>query len=321
MPAPLNPDEVQALMSAIQQGQVAAEAAAPKGPVTRWDLANQDRIIRGQMPTLDAINDQVASRLGVGWSGRTRLEVRAATAPASLLKFADASALLAPPAVLCLMTLGPSHGSGLLVIEAGLAEALLVAALGDRKIRPIQPSDGLRELTAVEQNVLRRLLNVLTAALAEAWEPVVPFKPEVLRFEPDPRLASIIGPTEVTIVSAFELSGAMSGRLQLLIPFTAVEPAKARLSAPPRLRPGGDERFSRTLAKELEQVSVEIRGVLGRATLTLSRLLALDVGEVVLLGSDEASELPIQVQRVDKLTGQPCISGGSHALVVSHPLA
>ena len=99
MPATLTPEEIKALMSAIQDGRVDTETArAPRAQAVPYDLTSQDRIIRGQMPTLDAINEQIASMLGIGLAGRTRVGVRVTSSPATLLKFADLVPLLAPPA-------------------------------------------------------------------------------------------------------------------------------------------------------------------------------------------------------------------------------
>jgi len=240
MPATLTPDELKALMGAIQEGRVSTEPSrAARSQCVPYDLTSQDRIIRGQMPTLDAINEQVASMLGIGLAGRTRVALRVTSSPATLLKFADLVPLLAPPASVCVLSLGGSHGFALAVLEPGLSEALLAAALGDRRVRATEgASESASDLTSVEQLVLRRLLVILTEAVALAWAPVLPFQPEVLRFELDPRMATIAPPSDVGIVSGFELKGGIDGRLQLVIPYAAVESAKQRLSSPRRPRSG-----------------------------------------------------------------------------------
>ncbi|HET9597386.1 MAG TPA: FliM/FliN family flagellar motor switch protein [Anaeromyxobacteraceae bacterium] len=323
MPATLSPEEVKALMSAIQDGKVAAEGGGRgvRGPVANYDLTSQDRIIRGQMPTLDAINEAIAQNLAIGLTGRTRLGLKVVSAAATLLKFADLTPLLAPPAAVCVLGLGGGYGYGLAVLEPGLGEQLLGAALGDRRARqPDAIQENRREFTAVEQGVLKRLLGVLTDAIAQAWDPVMPFRPEPLRFELDPRMASIAPPSEVGIVSAFEISGAMDGRLQLVIPYAAVEPAKARLSQPRRLAQRGDDRISRMMAREIEQVKVDVRGVLGHTRITLAKLLELQPGEVLLLDRDEDAPLPVVVQGRDKFLGMPSVAGGAMAVKIEHIL-
>jgi flagellar motor switch protein FliM len=315
--ATLTPEEVRALMSAVQEGRVPQEDATTRGEVAGYDLTSQDRIIRGQMPTLDAINEQVASMLGIGLAGRTRLTLRVTSSPASLLKFADLIPMLAPPASVCVLGLGAAHGFALAVLEPGLAEALLAAALGDRRARPADAlPEGRREFTAVEQLVLRRLLGILTEAMATSWGPVVPIQPEVLRFELDPRMATIAPPSDVGIVSAFELKGGIEGRLQLVIPYAAVEPAKARLASPRRLSQRADERFAEALAREVEQVAVQVKGVFGRTSIPFARFLELKEGDVLILDSNEIGTLPILIEGREKLRGTPSVAGGSMALVV-----
>ncbi len=323
MPATLTPEEIKALMSAIQDGRVTTESQPGGGgaSIVPYDLTSQDRIIRGQMPTLDAINEQVASMLGIGLAGRTRVALRVSSSPATLLKFADLVPLLAPPASVCVLGLGASYGFALAVLEAGLAEALLAAALGDRRLRQQDgTSESRRDLTSVEQLVLRRLLLILTEGMSQAWAPVIPFQPEVLRFELDPRMATIAPPTDVGIVSGFELKGGIEGRLQLVIPYAAVESAKQKLSAPRRLSQRADERFADALAREVEQVTVEIRGIFGRTSIPFARLLDLEAGHVLMLDTDEGKPVPIVIQGREKLTGTPTLAGGSLALVVEQTL-
>jgi flagellar motor switch protein FliM len=66
----------------------------------------------------------------------------------------------------------------------------------------------------------------------------------------------IANPTDVTILCSFEITGAIDGKLQLAIPYAAVESAKKMLTSPPRLGGQRDVRFSAQLAQELESVHV-----------------------------------------------------------------
>ncbi len=321
--ATLNQDEVSALMDAIKDGRVDSQPEAPtRSSVVPYDLTSHDRIIRGQMPTLDAINEQVSSMLATGLAGRTRLNLKVTSAPATLMKFADFNSLIAPPTTVAVLSLGHSHGLALVVLEPGLGEALLSAALGDRKARAVDvPSDQRRELTSVERLVLKRLLQILTDAMTRAWAGVLPFSPEVVRIEADPRLAVIAPPNEAAIVSSFDITGAINGRLQVTIPFAAVEPAKKLLSDPPRVHSGGDVRFTDALCNQLDQVKVELCAQLGRTVVPLSRLLALEVGDVLTLDTEEGQPIPIFVEGRQKFVGMPRANGGSHAVVLQQGLA
>jgi flagellar motor switch protein FliM len=105
-----------------------------------------------------------------------------------------------------------------------------------------------------------------------------------------------------------------------VLPYAAIEPVRARLISPPRVSGASAGRFSEALAREVSQVEVQIRGVLGRAHAKLSSLMDLKVGDVLVLDAEEGAPLPIYVQGVPKLVGIPKVSGGSMALVVEGPL-
>ncbi len=319
--ATLNPDEINALMSAIQDGRVSAEAPKHRDTAVTYDLTSQDRVIRGQMPTLDAINEQIASIFAMGIAGRTRLTVKLNSGPASLLRFADFNSMLAPPATVCVMDLGKGGAQALLVMEPGLADAMIAAALGDKKGRGDEPvaaisHDARRELTVVERNVLRRLLSMFTEAMATAWAPVLPFKPEVSRFESDPRLAVIAPVNETAVLCPFELDGAIRGLIQLALPYTAIEPAKKALMSPPKSSAPSDSRFAARLVEEVYCVKVEMRALLGTTRMKVRELMELEVGDTLTLGTSEGASLPLFIQGRAKFTGKPKVSCGAIALEI-----
>jgi flagellar motor switch protein FliM len=196
---------------------------------------------------------------------------------------------------------------------------MIAAALGDKRARSddsqAQP-EPRRELTNVERKVLGRLLALFTEAMTLAWAPVLPFKPEIARFEADPRLAVIAPVNEAAVLCSFEIDGAIKGLVQLAMPYTAIEPARKALMSPPKLNATSDSRFAHRLEEELSQTEVELRVLLGKSTLTLQKLLELEVGETITLGTSEGVSLPIFVQGRAKFTGQPRVVGGAIALEI-----
>lgn len=315
----LNPDEINALMSAIQDGRVSPEPSKGRGAAVPYDLTSQDRVIRGQMPTLDAINEQIASAFAMGLAGRTRLSVRVTCGPASLLKFGDFNSLLAPPTTVGVMSLGKAGSQALLVLEPGLADAMIAAALGDKRGRGDEappPPEARRELTNVERKVLTRLLAIFTDGMAAAWGPVLPFKPEIARFESDPRLAAIAPVNEAAVLCSFEIDGAIKGLVQLAMPYTAIEPAKKALMSPPKLHHTADSRFVHRLEEELCATQVELRALLGKTRVSLRKLLDLEEGAVLTLGTSEGVSLPVFVQGRAKFTGQPKVVGGAMCIEI-----
>ncbi len=323
MTSRLDQSEVDALMQAISEGRVPPEPGTQAGAaVIGYDLTSQDRIIRGQMPTLDSIDDRVASLFGGSLAARTRMDIRVVSTPATLLKFSDVAALMSPPSTVGLMTLGPGHGLAVVVIESGLAKSLVAGALGDRKARYDGSAEaiGKVDLTNVERLVLRHLLTMLCDAMAQAWTDVLVLKPDIVRFESDPRMVMVASPSDLAILVNFEMSGAATGRLQIAIPYATVEPVKKMLSSPIRASGSVDMRFSAALARELEHVTVEVRAEIGKTKLSFSRLLELKVGDLITLDGSESAPLPIYVEGRRKLSGVPRVMGGSMAVVIEQDI-
>ena len=326
MASPLDPQELEALMQAIQEGRVGpdqgASGEAEGSSVVQYDLTSQDRIIRGQMPTLDSINERIASTFAKALGGRLRIELRVASAPAILMKFAEVTGTVADQTVTGVLSLGAGHGLALLVIEGSLTRGLLGAALGDRStVATAGGADQRNELTNVEKLVLKHLLGILADGMAVAWDGVLALKPEVLRFESDPRMAIIATPSDVAILCSFEVTGPIDGKLMLAIPYSAVEPAKKLLTSPPRLGGQRDAKFSQALAREIEAVEVELRVEIGHRTLQLGDLLELKAGDIITLNTSEGSPLPVFVQGRQKMTASPRVIGGGMAIEILKAIA
>ncbi|AKU93016.1 flagellar motor switch protein FliM [Vulgatibacter incomptus] len=312
--ADLNPEELDALMGAIREGRV-QESNAPadaRGQAIPYDLTSRDRVLRGRMPALDSIHEQIAARLSTGLSGRTRLPLRVAPTPGTLVPLADLEMLLAPPATVCVISLGRGT-EAIAILDPGLAESLVAAALGDKA--PSEAATDRQELTPVGKQVLRKLLGLLTDAMGHAWAPYLPMQPEVARLEADPRLAISIAPGgDVAVLTSFAISGPIGGRIQLAIPYTAIQPAKKVLGNEVRSQATRDPRTREALALEVEATVVEVCAVLGRTSLTLARLLELGEGDVLLLGTEESSALPLFVEGREKLSGHPMVVHGGMAV-------
>ncbi|HET6150535.1 MAG TPA: FliM/FliN family flagellar motor switch protein [Polyangia bacterium] len=323
MTSPLDQSEVDALMAAIQDGRVGADPGEEEGsaPALTYDLTSQDRIIRGQMPTLDSINEKVASIFGTNLAGRTRLDLRVAPAASTLMQFGDVSSLFGAGNSVWIMSMGPGHGQAVLMVEVPLARTVLAGALGDRTARSDPSSDdGRTDLTNVERRVLKSLLGVFCDALGQGWAEVLRFRPEIVRNESDPRMAMICGPNDLTILCAYEITGVANGRIQLAIPYATVEPVKKSLISPPRQGKQTDARFVNAWARDLHNVKVDMRVEIGRAKMTFAKLLELKVGDLMMLDGSESSPLPIYVQGRPKMTGLPRVVGGSMAVVVEQGL-
>jgi flagellar motor switch protein FliM len=143
----LTQSEVDALLNAVSDGNVdvAAGGAAPapsvgldapggaagagmfggagganEPEVTPYDLTNQDRVIRGRMPTLDIIYERFIRLFRMSLSNSLRKIASISIISTDLLKFGEFVNTLPIPSCMCIMRFESLRGPALLVFESKL---------------------------------------------------------------------------------------------------------------------------------------------------------------------------------------------------------
>ncbi|MCL5259294.1 MAG: flagellar motor switch protein FliM, partial [Nitrospirae bacterium] len=87
----LSQEEVNALLRGLSEGEIETQAkAADSGePVKQYNLASQERVIRGRMPTLEIINERFARFFQVTLSATLRKTVEFSPQGIEMVKFGD----------------------------------------------------------------------------------------------------------------------------------------------------------------------------------------------------------------------------------------
>src|SRR5262245_22423730 len=127
----LSQNEVDALLNAVSEGNLdlgAGGAAggdpgaagggadgAPEQEVAAYDLTNQDRVIRGRMPTLDIIYERFIRLFRISLSNSLRKIASISIISTDLLKFGEFVNTLPIPSCMSIMRFEALRGPALLV--------------------------------------------------------------------------------------------------------------------------------------------------------------------------------------------------------------
>ena len=151
----LSQEEVDALLKGMSGGEIEVETDVGPGAdgVVVYDLTNQDRIIRGRMPTLEIINDRFARLFRTTLSSSLRKIVDMTTTSVDMVKFGEFMRSLPVPTSLHIFKMDPLRGHAIFVLESKLVFNLVETFFGgsgggDVKI------EG-RDFTAIEQQIGR----------------------------------------------------------------------------------------------------------------------------------------------------------------------
>jgi flagellar motor switch protein FliM len=308
----LSQDEVDALLKGLSDGEIepTKESAPEKENVRSFDLTNQDRIVRGRMPTLDIINDRFAKTHRISLSGSLRRMLDINVCQAEMIKFGEFIRTLPVPTSLHILKMEPLRGHVLFMIESRLIFNLVDCFFGGSG-RGSYKIEG-RDFTSIEYRVINKVVKQVIQDLEQAWQPITAVSFSFVRSEVNPQFATIIPPTDAVIVVRYELEmDRMMGRMAIVLPYSTIEPIRSKLYASFQSdQLEVDEEWILRLRRLLHEVPVELCVELGSATLKGSELMNIEVGDIIMLDNDYNRPLLVKVEGVPKLRANPGICRG-----------
>jgi flagellar motor switch protein FliM len=309
----LNQDEIDALLHGVDSGAVKTDIPLTPGEARNYDFANQVRIVRGRMPTLEMINERFARLFRISLFNLLRRTPEVAVAPVKMQKFSEYVHSLHVPTNLNLIRILPLRGTGLVVIDPKLVFAAVDNFFGGNgRYAKIEG----REFTATEQRIIHMLLKHIFADVKEAWSHVQRLEVEYINSEINPHFANIVSPTEIVVVTSFhvELDGG-GGDIHITMPYAMIEPLRELLDAGVASdRVEHDERWVSALKEEIEDADVELTTLLGRAKVTMRQLMEMKVGDV--LPCDFNGRATILAEDVPIFRGTFGVSNGQQAVQI-----
>lgn len=293
------------------------ETSAKDSEVAAYDLTNQDRVIRGRMPTLDIIYERFIRLFRMSLSNSLRKIATISIISTDLLKFGEFVNTLPIPSCMCIMRFEALRGPALLVFESKLAYALVDSFFGGTD-RPYTKIEG-KEFTRIELSIMRKVMDLAIKDLEEAWLPVHKADISFLRTEVNPQFVGVVPPSDVIISTTFEVElENASGTIALVIPYSTIEPIKNKLNQSFQTElERVDREWTAKMEEHLRNSEANVVVDLGSATITIGDLVNLAVGDIIPLSQDADGELDILVEGVPKYKCLFGTSRGNRAVQVT----
>ncbi len=312
----LSQDEVDALLKGVTGETDEPTAGLEPGSVRSYDLATQERIVRGRMPTLELINERFARLLRIGLFNFLRRSSEVTAGAVRVTKYSEFIRNLVVPTNLNLVHIKPLRGTALFVIDPDLVFLLVDNFFGgDGRF---QTRVEGRDFTQTEQRTIQRILAIVFETYAKSWETVYPIQFEYLRSEMNTQFANIATPNEVVVAISFSLElGAVGGQMHVCMPYSMIEPIKDILTS--SLQGESltlDQRWVHMMKQQIKDAEVEAVANLCQTPSTLRGVLNMKVGDVIALTLPETIEL-----KVDEIPILECRYGqlnGLYALSVEN---
>ncbi len=315
----LSQEEVDALLQGITgESQKLESEVAPTGAIRDYNLADQERIVRGRMPTMEIINERFARNIRLGLFNLIRRSPEVSFGGTKVQKFSAFLREIVVPTNFNIVQVKPLRGSGLIVCDPSIIFAVIDALFGGNG--KFHTRIEGRDFSATEQRVILRLLEVITNEMRKAWQGIYPIELEYQRSEMQPQFANIASPSEIVVSTAFSLEfGDTTGTIHICIPYATLEPIRDILystiqgdSAEP------DRRWVNLLRAQIQSADVQLVAELASAPATVEQLLSFKPGDFIELDLEKI--IPVKIDGVPIFDCHYGTSNGHYSIKIDQLL-
>jgi len=315
----LSQEEVDALLEGVTGESQKVEKEVPVTDGVRgYNLSNQERIVRGRMPTMEIVNERFSRNLRLGLFNFIRKSPEITVGAVKAQKYSAFLRELVVPTNFNIMSVRPLRGNGLVVCEPTLLFGVIDSLFGGSgkfKTR----IEG-RDFSLTEQRVITRLVEVIADEYKKAWSSVYPLELVYQRSEMQPQFATVATPSEIVVTTSFSLEiGDLTGSLHICIPYATLEPIRDVLYSTVQ---GDamelDRRWIRLLSNEIQAAELTLVAELAKTDATIEQLLAMQVGDFLEL--ERAPNIQAKVEGVPLFECQYGTHKGKYALRIDRKL-
>lgn len=276
----LSQDEIDALLHGVDDGDIEPDTDIDEAGVSSYDITSNDRIVRGRMPTLEMINERFARYTRISMFNFLRRSAEVTSTGVQIMKFGEYVHTLYVPTSLNLVKIRPLRGTSLFILDAKLVFKLVDNFFGgDGRHAKIEG----REFTPTEIRVIQLVLAQVFKDYKEAWHSILDAEFEYVGSEVNPAMANIVSPSEVVVVSTFniELDGG-GGDLHITVPYSMIEPIREVLDAGMQSDVGDvDDRWLQSLREDILSVNVDVHGAVVEKTMSLRDVAKFKTGDII----------------------------------------
>lgn len=310
----LSQDEVDALLKGVTGEEDAPVVEESGDGIRPYNLAKQERIVRGRMPTLEIINERFARYLRVALYNFTRRNPEISVGQVKVSKYGEFMRNLVVPTNINICHMRPMRGMCLFIFDPTLV-FLTVDNLFGGDGRFHTRIEG-RDFTATEQRIIQRMLEQVLECYERSWQPVFQASFEYVRSEINTQFANIATPNEVVVTTTFQIEiGSGTGDLHICLPYSMIEPVRDLLTSSLQGEAMAvDQRWIRMLRDQLTETEVEMVATLASRDIRVDELIGIQKGDIIPI--DIAEVVTATVDNVPVLEARFGVHQGRYALKV-----
>jgi flagellar motor switch protein FliM len=339
----LSQEEIDALMAAVQSGEnvfglnqtqtnTSSNPADPDNDpwfideddikVTEdkipnlYDFRRPDRVSKDQMRILQNLHESYARQFSTTLTNYLRTFVEIEVVTVEQLTYSEFIMSISNPSCIHLFRMEPIEVTAIFEMNPSLVFFVIDRLFGGLG----KSSEHSRELTPIEQNVIRNIISRGLDDLADAWEHMGDFSPKITAYETNPMFVQIAPPGETVILITFEVQLLKSsGLMSVCFPHSIVDKLFSFITSETwitnQVQTTAETR--KTVEEEIQDLKVPLSVVMGQTKLTVRDLLQLEKDDILCLEKHKDEDLIVQIGGKSKMGGKSGIVGRKKAVKIT----
>ncbi len=299
----LSEDEVEAM---LEKGSTGGGGQDPQAEP--YDFTTPAPIPSEQKTTVSLIHEGYAQGCALTLSSFLRTDVEIKLQRVEQMTFAQYAKSMVNPTCVATYDMLPLNGYGLMEVSPPLLYVVVNRMLGG----PLEaPSKG-RDFTELEFSIVRRFMKILLQELESAWAFILNISFNLKETQSNPAFVRIIPMRELCLVVTLKAkAGETAGLITVILPYSNLEPVTSKL---------GNKQWSKYSVRQSEDIlaahqrnfnSIElaVNANLGQVELSMTDLLALNVGDILSLDQKASAPITVNVAGTPKFLVNPGLVG------------
>jgi len=278
-----------------------------------------EQLSRRRMPTLELIHEKFARTVRLTLFNMIRSPVEVRVQLPMVKTYTQFVQSFPERTNINIVNIRSLKGTGCWCIDPGVIYIAIDNMFGGEG--RLAPRSNVKEYTATELRIVRRIMDGLLNEYEKAWKSVHEMKFDFMRQETNFAFAKITSPQEMVMHAKFTIDiNGREGDVDLCIPFWVLEPLKGVLYENMQLVSEPDQVWVDKLNNEVQSAPVTAVAVLARKEMHLGDVLSMAVGEIIPI--EIVDPVTVYVDGLPVIRGKYGVKNGRYAVKVNsiqHP--
>ncbi|MDR4498646.1 MAG: flagellar motor switch protein FliM [Candidatus Scalindua sp.] len=315
----LSSEEVESLLNSFNENELSDGQTdiIEEGKAKYYDFKRPNTISREKKRLLYKLHENTAYQISRGMSNYLRSSVKVTLDSIDELSFEIFKSTCPEIILINSVKLKPLQGFGCITLESGLCMTVIDVAFGGSS----KAQNEIRKPTDIEIEILGNIVSIILEKLKSAWEPFHAMNWRMAETSVESRYLNIASDSDVVLVVSFNVNLDYAfGEMKFCVPVASMENAINQLqhnSSSNDVKNSGDKDYSEMLKNVVNELRVDVVGILGKINITVNDLANLKKGDVIRLSSKISDDLKIAVERENKFYGKLGLLGSKKAMQIT----